>query len=620
MFEQALWYRADSPIGHLRIRCRLMGTDTQGETAQTRSRLSRHFWARAWTIACFVTLVPGSSAAYWPPMGRAVSSQPFGNFTEAVLPDGEGGVIVAWIHYLTDTAHPTELRVQKIDRNGIPRWGSVSDGRSLASSSGLLGGTRLLEDREGGCYVGWSEDRPYEHTYLLHLGPDGCPLPGWPGEGLQIGGPGLEQDYFDMVPDGAAGVLLVWQEVNYFVGGASSDLFMTRVTAGGSAFPGWTLAGRRVCAAPGDEDMVSMIPDGTGGAVICWRDNRSEQGQSVSSTYGDIYALRVDSGGNVPPGWPEDGLGVGVAPHGQGFPVLVPDGTGGAIFAWRDDRSDSTGQDSHIFASRADGTGVLRWGQPSSGIEVIAASGYPIAISDSAGGAFIVGGAFATHLDPSGVPAPGWHTGGDPINFGGISPSAVVATADGAGGLYLGWAGYEGAASRYRVRLARILGSGAPAGSWPPAGIVVSEGLGLSSVVPGPIGTHGGSVTTDSEGAVFLSWYAGNPDGEMSVYVQRATSQAQLTSIPPIEAVSVMGNPARTTAALRVRLPATGHGHLELYDIQGRIIRRLAVEGPASEEVYTSLDVRRLPGGVYWVRCIGSDGTKGAAVKVAVVR
>ena len=78
--------------------------------------------------------------------------------------------------------------------------------------------------------------------------------------------------------------------------------------------------------------------DGAGGAIIGWIDYRN-----YFTSASDLYAQRVTHDGTIAPGWPVDGAPICTAPRDQLLPSIVPDGSGGALLVWKDARSDTSG-------------------------------------------------------------------------------------------------------------------------------------------------------------------------------------------------------------------------------------------------------------------------------------
>jgi hypothetical protein len=100
-----------------------------------------------------------------------------------------------------------------------------------------------------------------------------------------------------------------------------------------------------VSGAAGSQSDPAIATDNAGGAIICWRDARTEPA-------GDLYAQRADSTGAL--AWATDGIAVCTAPGPAGAPVMLADGRGGAVVAWRDSRFEPA-----IYAQRIDASGQL---------------------------------------------------------------------------------------------------------------------------------------------------------------------------------------------------------------------------------------------------------------------
>ena len=96
----------------------------------------------------------------------------------------------------------------------------------------------------------------------------------------------------------------------------------------GSAQTLWAKNGVAVSAADEYQMESDIIPDGSGGAIITWMDDRGGNF--------DIYAQRLDADGNSL--WTADGVPVCTATNTQGGPRIASDGWGGAIITWQDNR------------------------------------------------------------------------------------------------------------------------------------------------------------------------------------------------------------------------------------------------------------------------------------------
>src|SRR3989339_1244618 len=147
----------------------------------------------------------------------------------------------------------------------------------------------------------------------------------------------------------------------------------------GGSWSGYT-TGKPIINTTGSKSYVSMIPDGSSGAIICWREYRG--------SYYRIFVQKVDYLGN--PKWGANGREVCMA---TGFsmskPSIIPDNVGGAIVVWYDSHG-STGYD--IYAQRVSGADSasfnLNWGTNGVGVSTPMAGDqyiYNLCSDDSAG-------------------------------------------------------------------------------------------------------------------------------------------------------------------------------------------------------------------------------------------
>jgi hypothetical protein len=99
------------------------------------------------------------------------------------------------------------------------------------------------------------------------------------------------------------------------------DIFAQRLDTAGT--PQWAANGVAVTA-DFDQFNPQMAPDGNGGAIIAWEDDRNG--------FSDIFAQRLDGTGT--PLWAFGGVAVSTAAGNQSAPQLIPDGSGGASSGW----------------------------------------------------------------------------------------------------------------------------------------------------------------------------------------------------------------------------------------------------------------------------------------------
>lgn len=238
------------------------------------------------------------------------------DLNQVVVPDGTGGVIVAW--------KEAGVRAQRVSRDGRLLWGP----RALAvcPSPGDQADPSLVADGEGGAFVAWEDLRDSTGGYRIfgqHLSAQGKRL--WGDEGRRLTrGPTPHEQFQEIVSDGEGGLVLVWQA------GASAtvfDVFAQRIS--GTGEPVWA-ADAPVAQAQGAQQWPAAALDGSGGFWVTWVDTRSGTGA-------DIYALRLTGQGRPAPGWPAGGAPVSTTRLPLRWrPSIVADGSGGAYIGWAD--------------------------------------------------------------------------------------------------------------------------------------------------------------------------------------------------------------------------------------------------------------------------------------------
>lgn len=188
-----------------------------------------------------------------------------------------------------------------------------------------------------------------------------------------------------------------------------------------------------ICTETGDQLMrfYGTVSDGSGGAITTWEDVRG-------GTY-DIYAQRVDADGNAL--WTAGGVAISTASGHQRYPVIVSDGSGGAIIVWQDNRASTW----DIYAQRVDASGTSQW--TADGEAISPATHYqesPAAVSDGSGGVVILWldnrngntDIYAQRVDASGTVL--W-TSDAPICTEPSNQGTMYIASDGAGGAIISW-------------------------------------------------------------------------------------------------------------------------------------------------------------------------------------
>ncbi len=287
--------------------------------------------------------VDSSGVVRWGPGGVIVASDTGDiDYWPAVVTDGRGGAIVAWVIEIIDTTVVISLHAQSVDSSGTLRW--IPSGVLIASDV-RLNFPFVAEDHCGGMITDWVDYRNGDwDVYAQRLDSAGVSL--WGAAGVPVCTASGTQGGGEIASDTAGGSIIAWSDGR----GASYDIYAQRVDSTGAAQ--WSMNGVAVCLADSIQRGCCAVGDGFGGVVVCWVDHRAGQQ--------DIYAQRLDRNGD--PQWDLDGVFVIMAVDTTAgyytVPRSVTDTHRGCIISWNDLRSGNW----DIYCQRVDSSGNLRWG------------------------------------------------------------------------------------------------------------------------------------------------------------------------------------------------------------------------------------------------------------------
>lgn len=322
----------------------------------------------------YVQRLDADGKALWLNDGVSLCVASEGQYSRQLVSDGSGGAIIAWGDRRQGSGND-DIYARRVYSDGTAAW--TADGVSLCVAADYQARPQIASDGLGGAIVTWEDLRQggvnYD-IYVQRVGGDGKTI--WDDNGVSLCVANDIQRYPQMICDGSGGAIVAWYDTRSVA--TSADIYAQRVNAGGSTL--WTLNGESVCAADDWQGYPQITSDGSQGAIVTWEDQRED-----SITGADIYAQRIYSDGTM--AWVANGVSLTIASNGQYDAQITSDGLGGAIVAWKDERSDSDGD---IYVQRVDGEGNILW--LADGVSVCVAVDEQIApqiASDGAGGAFV---------------------------------------------------------------------------------------------------------------------------------------------------------------------------------------------------------------------------------------
>ena len=320
-------------------------------------------------------------AAYnvWATGGVTVFAETARQYEPSMLSDGAGGFLLFWAD---ERGGPTSAALygQRYNPLGQPQW--TTGGDLIDSTYGQ--NLSLATDGSGNAYLTWLDSRGggQDGVYAQKFDPLGNSA--WGQNGLLICPSIVEPDiaypgyYFasspsspSTAPDGSGGAYIAWRDdrsQSYY------NIYAQKVENGSTV---WQSDGITVETGPLANSFTSMISAGSGSAIVEWANDNG------NGTY-SLYAAKLATQNNSPylP-WTTNGVTI-CSTVLSVFPDIVSDGAGGMITAWNDNRNGST----DIYGQRIDSSGTIQWGP--SGRLIESSSGYlSNFVSDGNGGALL---------------------------------------------------------------------------------------------------------------------------------------------------------------------------------------------------------------------------------------
>ncbi len=514
---------------------------------------------------------------------------------EAAVPDGAGGMVVAWID---DPDGQPRIVAQRFNASLAAQW--TPGGVSVCSAAGTRSGVGLVSDGAGGAILAWMDRRASsDDIFAQRLDATGAPQ--WAADGIALCNDPAEQSSPALVADGAGGAIAAWSDAR---GGGT--VYGQRVDASGIAQ--WSANGNLLASLTDGYARVDAVSDGAGGAVVSATSSRIDL-LTFRMAGERLVVQRTNAAGA--PQWGDSGTVVCDLVKPVQFPVLAPASGGGAIVAWSDGRSGPF----DIRAQRLDGAGVAQWA--AGGAVVCGAPGWQMMsgmVADGSGGAVLtwtdarggVADVYAQRLGSTG--AAQWTANGVAVCAAAEGQFAPAPAIDGSGNTILSWT--DDRATPVRVIYAQRLAANGSA-TWTPDGVVPVQ-LSLASASADADGVHlrwwgpdrvtatvyrrSGDEpwtplgTTASDASGVIAWHdrdalAGARYG-YRLGVARAGGETAMgevwVDVPVTLSLSIEGtrpNPIHGEFAVAFALPASTPATLEVFDPAGRLVRRIPLAG-----------------------------------------
>ncbi|MDD4310328.1 MAG: hypothetical protein PHO32_08110, partial [Candidatus Cloacimonetes bacterium] len=271
--------------------------------------------------------VSSSGAPVWDVNGIAIATGTGDETQNTMLPDGQGGMIIAYTHNYVGAE---DLYAKRFNANGTMAWTNTLD---LSVAAGNQAGVRMAALTGGDFVFTWQDQRnPDPDIYAQKINLAGQPQ--W-GEFLIVysdqGGLARPQLNPRIVKTSDNGAIIIWEDHRLDL--QNPDLFAQKLSAAGTKL--WNPDGIALCTAEYAQIGPRMAPDANGGCYVVWDDLRTG-----GTTPDDVYIQHLSSTGEAL--WDVNGKAVCTATNAQNGSLVKVSGDN--IFVnWMDVRNGSVG-------------------------------------------------------------------------------------------------------------------------------------------------------------------------------------------------------------------------------------------------------------------------------------
>jgi len=244
-----------------------------------------------------------------------------------MLPDGEGGMIIAYTH---SYASNDDLYAKRFNANGTMVWQNTL---VISEAEGSQSDIRMAALNDGNFVFTWADKRSADtdiYAQKINLAGDllwGSYLIVYSDQN-ELARPQVNPR---IVKTSDNGVIIVWED--FRLDTQNPDLFAQKISASG--IKQWSEQGIALCTAEFAQVGPRLASDNNGGCFVVWDDLRNGNAPNV-----DIYAQHLSASGNAL--WEANGKAICIAPNEQSG-SLIKVSNNIVFINWMDIRNGSVG-------------------------------------------------------------------------------------------------------------------------------------------------------------------------------------------------------------------------------------------------------------------------------------
>jgi hypothetical protein len=458
--------------------------------------------SRAGNIDIYVQKIHVSGIPQWQKDGVAASVFPYSQENPGLSPDGSGGAVVVWTDH---RAEKSDIYAQRINHDGKIAWSE--NGRPICKSLGRQRNPVITKLKDEDWVVVWEneeENKMKTDLFAQKINSAGTPL--WQTDGIPVAAARGKQETPAAVTNPDGEIVVAWEDSR----SGNYDIYLQKISQDGLLL--WEKNGVIICAARGSvvQQNFSLSPNGKGEIILVFEDGRSG--------YFNIYAQKINKSGQL--AWGQHGIAIAKVAGNQSNPCIVPDGKGGALIAWEDRRIEDL---SSVRVQRLNREGEKGWESSLPAAKIKSRQTHPLMIPDGSGGAILAWqddrnvlsllDIYVQRISPQGKLL--WDKNGKIFVSENGNQMDADMIPDGSGGAVLTWTDFRRGDRNPDIYAQRINAEGKLL--WKKGGSLV---CGAPDVQRVP------KLTADGEGGAIISW-TDKGGGSYDIYAQRVDKTGQ---------------------------------------------------------------------------------------------
>lgn len=196
----------------------------------------------------------------------------------AIAPDS--GFYTLWIDKAAGAADET-LYLRKLKPDSTDAWAKFLPITSARRQPGVTEAIRdpdIIPDGFGGVIVAWAQQDVNDYNlYAQRIDDTGAMY--WQKPALPLCTAPKDQVHVKLMVDKLGGAFVGWQDQRF----GNWNVFIHHVMPGGKLDPHWTESGVQVTFQPRDQYLTTLSADGLGGIWVTWWDQRTGQSELYSA-------------------------------------------------------------------------------------------------------------------------------------------------------------------------------------------------------------------------------------------------------------------------------------------------------------------------------------------------